>query len=71
MVKNLSCSAGDTGLIPGWRTKIPQAVEQLSPRASTIEPAHHSYRVRAVQWKVSHDATKAQRSQIYKIRKKH
>ena len=32
-VKNPSCSGGDTGLIPDWRTRIPQAVEQLSPRA--------------------------------------
>ena len=28
MVKNLPCNAGDTGLIPGWRTKIPPAVGQ-------------------------------------------
>ena len=31
MVKNLPCNAGDAGLIPGWGTKIPHAVEQLSP----------------------------------------
>ena len=29
VVKNLACSAGDAGLIPGWGTKIPHAVEQL------------------------------------------
>ena len=23
VVKNLHCNAGDKGLIPGWRTKIP------------------------------------------------
>ena len=31
MTENLSSNAGDTGLIPGQGTKIPQAVEQLSP----------------------------------------
>ena len=30
VVKNLPCNAGDTGLIPGWGTKIPHATEQLS-----------------------------------------
>ena len=31
MVKNLRCSAEDVGLIPDQGTKIPPAVEQLSP----------------------------------------
>ena len=31
LVKNLADNAGDTGLIPGQGTKIPQAMEQLSP----------------------------------------
>lgn len=26
VVKNLHCNLGDTGLIPGWGTKIPQAM---------------------------------------------
>ena len=39
VVKNPSCNAGDTGSIPGWGTKIPHAVGQLSPRATTTEPA--------------------------------
>ena len=30
VVKNLLCNAGDMGSIPVWRTKIPQAVGQLS-----------------------------------------
>ena len=30
VVKNLLCNAGDVGSIPVWRTKIPQAVGQLS-----------------------------------------
>ena len=30
VVKNLSCNAGDEGLIPGWGTKIPCASGQLS-----------------------------------------
>ena len=29
--KNLPCSAGDEGSIPGWGIEIPHASEQLSP----------------------------------------
>ena len=36
-VKNPPSSAGDMGWIPGWGTKIPHAVGQLNPQASTIE----------------------------------
>ena len=36
MVKNLPSNAGDMGSIPGWRTKIPHAVGQLS-RTSQLE----------------------------------
>ena len=43
VVKNLSCKAGDTGLIPGQGTKIPHATEQLSPCATTTELASHNY----------------------------
>ena len=35
-VKNLPTNAGDTGLIPSPRPKIPHAMEQLSPHA--LEP---------------------------------
>ena len=38
VVKNLSVNAGDTGSVPGWRTKIPHALEQLGLRAATTEP---------------------------------
>ena len=31
-------NAGDAGLIPGRETKIPHAVEQLSPHNATAEP---------------------------------
>ena len=34
-VKNMLYKAGDTGSIPGQGTKIPHALEQLSP--------HHNY----------------------------
>ena len=37
MVRNLPCSAGDIGSIPGPGTKIPHAVEQLSPCTTTGE----------------------------------
>ena len=36
MVKNLLSNEQDTSLIPGPRTKIPQASGQLSPCAITI-----------------------------------
>ena len=42
MVKDLLCNAGYTGLIPGRGTKVPHAVDQLSPRAATTEPTHQS-----------------------------
>ena len=34
MVKNPPCNAGDTGLIPSWKTKIPYAFEQISLHAT-------------------------------------
>ena len=37
VVKNLPCSAGDVGSIPGWGTKMPHAAEKLSLRATTRE----------------------------------
>ena len=37
MVKNLPSIAGDAGLIPGWRTKIPHATGKLSLCATTRE----------------------------------
>ena len=37
MVKNLPSTAGDAGLIPGWRTKIPHATGKLSLCATTRE----------------------------------
>ena len=43
MVKNPPCNADDGDLIPGQGTKIPHAVEQLSPHAGTTEPVCHNY----------------------------
>ena len=40
VVKNPPCNAGDAGLIPGQGTKIPHAVGQLSPHATTTELTH-------------------------------
>ena len=40
VVKNSSCNAGDMSLIPGWGTKIPYAMEHLSPHAVTTEPVY-------------------------------
>ena len=42
VVKNLPCNAGDAGSIPGQGTKIPRAVGQLSPSATTTEPSRHN-----------------------------
>ena len=39
MVKNPPSNAGDADVIPGQGTKIPHAVGQLSPRATTTELA--------------------------------
>ena len=44
VVKNPPFKAESVGFIPGWRTKIPHVVEQLSPHTTT--------RVHAPQWKI-------------------
>ena len=61
VVENPSCNIGDTCSIPGWGTKIPHAVGQLSPRATTKEPERHNYRAHAL-WSLG-AATKTQYSQ--------
>ena len=59
----LSYNAENIGLIPGasW-TQIPHAVEQLSPYATTTDPAHYKQRAYAPQWKMPHDRTKILRA---------
>ena len=42
-VKNMLYKAGDTGSIPGQGTKIPHAIQQLNPSASTTETEHHNW----------------------------
>ena len=42
MVKKPPSNAGDVGSIPGPATKIPYDKKQLSPCATTTEPAHHN-----------------------------
>ena len=37
VVKNLPCSSGGVGLIPGQGTKIPHAAEQLNQWTTTTE----------------------------------
>ena len=39
LVKNQPCNAGDAGAIPGRGAKSPHAAGQLSPRATTTQPA--------------------------------
>ena len=46
VVKNSPCNAGDSGLIPGWGTKVPHASEKLSPRATARESVSLSERSR-------------------------
>ena len=43
VVKKPPCNAGEVGSIPGGRTKISHAAEQLSLCATTIEPWCHNY----------------------------
>ena len=42
MAKNLPSSAGDTGSIPGWETKIPHALGRLCPHTATTDPVHRN-----------------------------
>ena len=50
MVKNPASNAGDPGSIAGWGTKIPCANGQLSPRATTTEPALALEQLRTSTW---------------------
>ena len=42
VVKIPPCNAGDVNSIPGQGTKIPHAMEQLSPPAATTELLYHT-----------------------------
>ena len=42
VVENLLCNSGDTGLIPGWETKIPHAFGWLSPCIAIEDPKYHN-----------------------------
>ena len=42
VVKNLPSNAGHVSSFPGWGTTIPHATGQLSPSATSREPAHCS-----------------------------
>lgn len=42
--ETLPCEAGDVGLIPGQRTRIPHAVGQLNLHTITNKPSHHNWR---------------------------
>jgi len=41
VVKKPPSNAGNMGLIPGWGTKIPQALGQLSLHVTTTESTNH------------------------------
>ena len=43
-VKNPPSNAWDVGSIPGWGTKIPHDIGQISLHAAAREPVSHSYR---------------------------
>ena len=59
VVKNLPYNSGDASLIPGQRTKIPHASEQLnlspvvvlSPCITTSRSMHHNKRSHMMQWR--------------------
>ena len=55
MVKNLTCNAGDAGLIPGWGTKIPHATGQLSGCVATTEPMRSGAHAPSTREPVSHN----------------
>ena len=57
-MNNPPCRAGDMGLILGQGTKIPYAVDQLSPHTTFREPTCHNETVRVLQQMVLHDAVK-------------
>ena len=44
VVENPPSNAGDKGSVPGWGTKISQAMEQLSLSTTTTNPMHLSER---------------------------
>ena len=58
VVKDLPCSAGDTGLVPGPGTKVSEAVEPRSLHATTAEPGCHVWRIRVPPGKILWDAMK-------------
>ena len=64
MVKNLLCSAGNTGSNPGRESKIPPAVEQLSLRATIRGACVPQQKIPYDATKVPWAATKTQHSQI-------
>ena len=64
VVKSLPSNARDMESIPGPGTKIPHAVEQLSPKAPTTEPTH-SEAVHGNSWEVH---TLQQRSLVPQLR---
>ena len=49
MVKNSLCNEGETGSIPGQKTKIPHAEGQISPKGIILRLTHP--RARALQQK--------------------
>ena len=49
VVMNPPSTAGDAGSIPGWGTKIPHAVGQLSPHPTATELVHLNERARVPQ----------------------
>ena len=53
VVKNPPCRAGGVESIPDQGTKIPYAVGQLSPRATTRECVHHNERFHVLQLRPS------------------
>ena len=49
VVKNLPCNVGDAGSVSSWGSKIPQALEQQGPCATTREFVHPGERFRVLQ----------------------
>ena len=67
VARNPPCKAGDESLIPGWGTKIPQAME-LEPSAATTEPVRRYQGVCAPHREIPRATAKIRRSQRKKER---
>ena len=63
-VKNSPCNTRDTNSIPGRRTEIPHAMEQLSLSTETTEPTCQNTKILQKAAKILSAPTKTQQRQV-------